>query len=689
MGWLAGITAAIGSSSAVNGLVDISVKAALVFLGALALTRVLRRASASTRHQVWTVALVSVVALPALTAALPAWQVPVLPPAAVSATSSPVPSAAEQASATAPASAVGSPDPVTAAVSRDQRDQPQLRSGSGGVPPGDQGGGDSAAFGPGAFGHGDVAAILLAFWILGVVFLLSRLMFSAVAAWRIVRQASPVRDAVILRQARAVRDQLGIRGEVNLVQTDRISMPMAWGVLRSTVLLPAESAAWTHARRRVVLLHEMAHLKRRDCQTLLLARIVTALHWFNPLAWTATRRLQAERERACDDLVLSVGTRRSEYAQHLLEIARAMRAPGSPGWATVAMARPSELEGRLLAILDPRRNRRRATRAATVVGLVAMSLLVLPLAALQPRATAQEVKQVEMVAQQGEGQAGRQIARQVQLQLQTQLEIQARVTVELPIELEIAAALGELNIGTEISTSLAAGLPSLGQDRQAVNPRVMQAFFTALSDEEPEIRAEAAYALGRMESADATPVLTEVLEGDAVASVREQAAWALGMIEDDTAVLALSAALADEDAAVREQAAWALGMIESDAGVEALARVLQTDESGGVREQAAWALGMIESADGVAALSGALTDAGEDVREEAAWALGMIESPAAVEALSALLRNDPSADVREQAAWALGMIEDEAALDVLLDAMTDEDIDVRKQALWAVGQISG
>ena len=389
-----------------------------------------------------------------------------------------------------------------------------------------------------------------------------------------------------------------------------------------------------------------------------MAGFVTPRHWFNPLAWTATRRLQAERERACDDLVLSVGTRGSEYAQHLLEIARAMRAHGSPGWATVAMARPSELEGRLLAILDPGRNRRRATRVATVVGLVAMSLLVLPLAALQPRATAQEVKQVEMVAQQAEGRAGRQIARQLQRQLQTQLKIQAAVTVELPIELEIGAALGELNIDTEISTSMVEGLPSPGQDQQTVNPRVMQALLTALADEEPEIRAEAASALGQIESADATTVLTQVLEGDAVASVREQAAWALGMIEDDSAVLALSAALSDEDAAVREQAAWALGMIVSDAGVEALGRVLQTDESAGVREQAA-------------------------------WALGMIESPGAVEALSALLRNDPSADVREQAAWALGMIEDETALDALLDAMTDEDIDVRKQALWAVGHISG
>jgi HEAT repeat protein len=288
----------------------------------------------------------------------------------------------------------------------------------------------------------------------------------------------------------------------------------------------------------------------------------------------------------------------------LLEIARSVRGHGAPGWATVAMARPSELEGRLLAILDPSHNRRRATRVATFVGLVAVSLLVVPLAALQPRAVAQEVQQVENIAPPGEGQAGRQVERRLERQLQTQLQGQAGELVE--------------RLGERVRV--------LPQDQHTVDPRVMRAFLTALADAEPEIRAEAANALGMIESAEATLALSQVLEGDVVASVREEAAWALGMIEDDTAVPALSAALSDEDAAVRVQAAWALGMIEG---------------------------------------------------------------PGAVEALSAALRNDPSADAREEAAWALGMIEDEAALDALLDAMTDEDIDVRKQALWAVGQISG
>ncbi len=513
MGWFTEIGTAIGTSGAVNGFVDIAVKAAMVLVGALVVTRLLRRASASTRHQVWTVALISVLALPALTAALPAWQVPVLPasvgeiaaapiavaPHAPEAESGARPSAAPRAEPSATPSNAAAPRAELSGVPSNApvpRAEPSATPSSSAAPravPGsrdltsspDQDR-DGVSLIPASFSWGDAARLLIACWVVGVALLFTRLMFSSLSAWWVVRRATPVNDATILSQARAVQGDLGISGDVDIVQSDRISMPMAWGILRSTVLLPAESASWTHARRRVVLLHEMAHLKRRDCQTLLLARIVTALHWFNPLAWTATRRLQAERERACDDLVLSVGTRGSEYAQHLLEIARAMRAHTAPGWATVAMARPSELEGRLLAILDPSRNRRRATRVATVVGLVAMALLVFPLAALQPRAMAQQEQQAEKL----EAKIKLQLEERLEYKLRSQVDIQTRIAVEVPIELQFAIDPNELGSDTEeLAESWLARTRSSGQDEQeSVNPRVMQAFLTALADEEPEIR---------------------------------------------------------------------------------------------------------------------------------------------------------------------------------------------------------
>ena len=164
-------------------------------------------------------------------------------------------------------------------------------------------------------------------------------------------------------------------------------MPMAWGIVRPSVLMPADADAWPSERLRIVLLHELAHVKRRDCLTHMLAQISCALYWFNPLAWMAARHLRTERERACDDLVLAAGTRGPDYADQLLEIARAMRSGRFPalfGGASLAMAQRSQLEGRLMAILDPTVPRSAVSRSRTVVATLIFAGAVMPLAALQP-----------------------------------------------------------------------------------------------------------------------------------------------------------------------------------------------------------------------------------------------------------------------------------------------------------------
>jgi hypothetical protein len=140
------------------------------------------------------------------------------------------------------------------------------------------------------------------------------------------------------------------------------------------------------------MLHELAHIRRRDCQMQLLAHLALALHWLNPLAWLAARRLRIERERACDDHVLSCGTRASDYADHLLQIARGLLAGAEPGWAAVGMARTTNLEGRVAAILDPRNPRRLPDRRTTMLAFVTTLVLLLPLAALQPGVQAQSAE---------------------------------------------------------------------------------------------------------------------------------------------------------------------------------------------------------------------------------------------------------------------------------------------------------
>jgi hypothetical protein len=153
-----------------------------------------------------------------------------------------------------------------------------------------------------------------------------------------------------------LRAELGLRRQIVLLQSTANVMPVTWGWWRPVILLPADAGQWSAERRRVVLLHELAHVKRCDCLTQAVARLACSFYWFNPLVWLAARRMSVERERACDDLVLNRGYKPSEYAAQLLEIARSFTRV--PQTVAIAMARSSSLETRITALMDPSRSRR-------------------------------------------------------------------------------------------------------------------------------------------------------------------------------------------------------------------------------------------------------------------------------------------------------------------------------------------
>ena len=139
---------------------------------------------------------------------------------------------------------------------------------------------------------------------------------------------------------------------MTLLQSTHPSLLVTWGLARPKVILPAAADAWTDARARVVLSHELAHIRRGDWIVQLSAELLRAFYWFNPLLWIACRRLRLESEHACDDEVMSRGVEGTDYATHLIELARALNQRRHMWFPAPAMARPSSLERRVRAMLN-------------------------------------------------------------------------------------------------------------------------------------------------------------------------------------------------------------------------------------------------------------------------------------------------------------------------------------------------
>ena len=199
---------------------------------------------------------------------------------------------------------------------------------------------------------------------------------------RIARRSAPASQAWV-RAAADLRRALRLRRDVTLLQTASPSLLVTWGVARPAVFLPAAAASWTRERVRIVLAHELAHVRRADWAVQVGAMVVRSLLWFNPLVWIACRRLADESEQACDDQVLALGIAGASYADHLVELARVFRSSGRSGvfaFPAPAIAKPSSLERRVRAMLQLGLNRSPLSRTAIAAAVVALAAVTVPLA---------------------------------------------------------------------------------------------------------------------------------------------------------------------------------------------------------------------------------------------------------------------------------------------------------------------
>jgi beta-lactamase regulating signal transducer with metallopeptidase domain len=225
-------------------------------------------------------------------------------------------------------------------------------------------------------------AAAIAVYVAGVVLLLLRMVIERIAIARLVRRADPVTDFEWRRLLRESAASLGIDGAVRLLRSREQTMPMAFGIRNRSILLPAIADTWAEDRRRAVLLHELAHVARHDCLSQAVAALTCAVYWIHPGAWWMARRLRVERELACDDRVIDAGTTARDYAGHLLELAYSLGSRRTPA-LVVTMARPNQLEGRMLAILDDRRNRKVPGRQHHLAATAIAAAIIVPLASAE------------------------------------------------------------------------------------------------------------------------------------------------------------------------------------------------------------------------------------------------------------------------------------------------------------------
>jgi beta-lactamase regulating signal transducer with metallopeptidase domain len=198
-------------------------------------------------------------------------------------------------------------------------------------------------------------------WLIGAGAMLLWSAAGLAGAERLRRCATGAADPRLVDRCRTLAAALRIVRPIALHVCDRIASPVLIGILRPAILLPpALLSGLTPRQIEMVLLHELAHVRRWDNLVNLFQRVVESLLFFHPSVWVLSARIRREREHACDDLVLRhARCGDDEYVQTLLLVAQSAR-PASidpAPWASAAMARGdfASRVGRLLAKEEPMR----------------------------------------------------------------------------------------------------------------------------------------------------------------------------------------------------------------------------------------------------------------------------------------------------------------------------------------------
>lgn len=345
-------------------LASLVVRVTAVLAVALLLVRMGRSLASSLRYEAVVMAMVASLVLPLLMLLVPSWNV--------------LPSIPDSWNLAEAVRTMQNPaeTPAPASATLEERHSSSIAA--------DNPVGEAVAFGARTMRSLSLFQILLLGWGFGAVVILMRSLQARLTLSRWWKGAQSVDAAVWDDVVEEAGDRVFLTRHVELRQMAGISSPMTWGLWKPRLLMPEEASLWARERKLNAVMHEFVHVRRRDAWHDLMSVLFVSLFWFHPMAWMLRQQLWVQREASCDDSVLQLGANPQEYAQMLIDVAKEMR--GIRGVPQVAMtiSRPSQLEGRILSVLDTnmsKRVSRPAQQRVVAAGWVALAVFV---AAMSP-----------------------------------------------------------------------------------------------------------------------------------------------------------------------------------------------------------------------------------------------------------------------------------------------------------------
>jgi bla regulator protein BlaR1 len=220
----------------------------------------------------------------------------------------------------------------------------------------------------------DASSIAGALWIAGTVSILAWRCRQWLATVDAARRARPLLEGRELTALRSAAGRAGFDG-IELRQVDASREPAVVGIRRVAILWPEGlGARLTDGELEAVFAHELCHVARRDNLSSVLQIAVETLFWFHPMVWWLSGRLVHERERACDEEVVHMGTDKTNYAAGILKVCGfCLRAPAAFA-AGIGSSDLAQRVERILGAPSPR-------AAGAVVPAIVVAMLALPLAA--------------------------------------------------------------------------------------------------------------------------------------------------------------------------------------------------------------------------------------------------------------------------------------------------------------------